>query len=209
MKAKYLHIVIALFFSACTSSDTWHGVVYPNQKNLGDALQIGSFDTLQECGITALKVLDRLHALERGDYECGKNCRKDSFTPSFMVCEETMTANIRIKLAQAYYPRENLSHSLEKFYIFQIHKTYKPEYLTYPGMIKAWYARKAISFKVPISNDLRDFAKAQEEFADNVRGLGIVTESVVPTLALSPIEFEGSFYRLAKRKSLNLKLRHD
>jgi len=39
--------------------------VYPDRKNLADALQIGNFDTLQECGIAAVKTLDSLDALEQ------------------------------------------------------------------------------------------------------------------------------------------------
>ncbi len=93
---SYVLLLITIFaftLVACTPRDKWTCVVYPDRKNLADALQIGSFDTLQECGIAAVKTLDRLNALERGDYECGKNCRKDSTSPSLLNCEETMKAN--------------------------------------------------------------------------------------------------------------------
>jgi hypothetical protein len=180
--------------------------VYQDRKNLANALQIGNFDTLQECGIAAVKTLDRLHALDRGDYECGRNCRKESISPSLLNCEETTKANIPIELARALYPGDNVSQALEKMFLHEIHRSYNPEYLTYPGMLKAWFARKAISFKVPISENLTLFADAQAKFVDNVVCLGIVSDNVVPTMEMSPIEFEVYFDGLAKAKGLSLKL---
>ena len=203
-------LIITIFAStlvACTPGDKWTCVVYPDRKNLADALQIGSFATLQECGIAAVKTLDRLHALERGDYECGKNCRKDSSSPSLLICEETIKANIPLDLARSLYPRDNISQALQKVFIHRIHRSYNPEYLTYPGTLKAWFARKAISFKVPISGKLTIFAEAQAKFADDVACLGMVSETIVPKMEMSPIEFEVYFDGLAKEKGLSLKLR--
>ena len=190
----------------CDKRDTWHGVVYTDRDNLSDALQIGSFDTLQECGIAAIKTLDRLHALERGDYECGKNCRKDSTCPSLLNCEETRKANIPIELAHSLYPRVNISEALENLFIHEIHRSYNRGYLTYPGMLKAWFARKAMSFKVPISKNLTLFADAQAKFVDNVVCLGMVSDNLVPTMEMSPTEFEVYFDVLAKAKGFSLKL---
>lgn len=204
---KLIFIFLFVFtLMGCDKRDTWHGVVYPDRDNLGDALQIGSFGTLQECGIAAVKTLDRLHALERGDYECGKNCRKDSTSPSLLNCEETMKANIPVDLARLLYPRDNISQALEKVFIQKIYRSYNPEYLTYPGMLKAWFVRKAVSFKVPISKSLALFAEAQAKFVDNVACLGMVSDSVVPTTEMSPTEFEVDFDGLAKEKGLSLKL---
>ena len=199
-------IILALMFIGCDSGDTWNCVVYPDRKDLTESLKIGEFNTLEECGIAAVKTLDKLHALERGDYECGKNCRKDSTSPSFLICEETTKANIPIELARTLYPRKDIAHALEKLFISEIYRSYNSEYLTYPGMSKAWFARRAVSFKVPISRNLILFAESQKKFADNVSFLGIVSDSVVPTLEMSPIEFEVYFDALAKEKSLGLKL---
>jgi len=149
----YILLLITIFAAtlvACIPHDKWACIVYPDRKNLADVHQIGSFDTLQECGIAAVKTLDRLHALERGDYECGKNCRKDSASPSLLICEETTKANIPIEWARALYPRDNISQALEKLFIHEIYRFYNSEYLTYPGMLKAWFIRTANSFKVPI-----------------------------------------------------------
>ncbi len=204
---KLIFIFLFVFtLMGCDKRDTWHGVVYPDRDNLGDALQIGSFDTLRECGIAAIKALDRLHTLEGGDYECGKNCRKESTSPSLLNCEETTKANLPIELVRALYPRDNISRALENVFIHEIYRSYNPEYLTYPGMLKAWFARKAISFKVPISKNLTLFADAQAKFVDNVVCLGMVSDNVVPTMEMSPIEFEVYFDGLAKTKGLSLKL---
>lgn len=206
---SYILLLIAIFAAtlvACTPRDKWTCVVYPDRKNLADALQIGTFDSLQKCGIAAVKTLGRLHALERGDYECGRNCRKESTSPSLLNCEETMKANIPVDIARALYPRDNISQALEKMFLHEIHGSYNPEYLTYPGMLKAWFAMKAISFKVPISKKLTLFAETQSKFADNVVCLGMVSESVVPKMEMSPIEFEVYFDGLAKEKGLSLKL---
>ena len=204
---KLIFIVLFAFtLMGCDKRDTWHGVVYPGRDNLADALQIGSFDTLQECGIVAIKTLDRLHALERGDYECGKNCRKESTSPSLLNCEETTKANIPTELARTLYPRYNISQALENLFIHEIHRSYNPEYLTYPGMLKAWFARKAISFKVPISKELTMFTETQKKFVYNVSLLGMVSDGIVPTMEMSPMEFEVYFDGLAKEKQLRLKL---
>ena len=208
---SYILLLIAIFAAtlvACTPRDKWTCVVYPDRKNLADALQIGTFDSLQECGIAAVKTLDRLHALERrrGDYECGRNCRKESTSPSLLNCEETMKANIPVDIARALYPRDSISQALEKMFLHEIHGSYNPEYLTYPGMLKAWVGMKAISFKVPISKKLTLFAEKQAKFADNVACLGMVSDSVVPTIEMSPTEFEVYFNGLAKGKGLGLKL---
>jgi len=180
--------------------------VYPDREDLTKSLKIGNFNTLQECGIAALTTLDRLHALERGDYECGKNCRKDSASPSLLICEETTKANIPIELARALYPRDNISQALEKLFIHEIYRSYNSEHLTYPGMLKAWFARTANSFKLPISKNLILFAEKQAKFVDNVACLGIVSDSVVPTMEMAPTEFEVYFDGLAKGKGLRLKL---
>ena len=199
-------IILALMLIGCDSGDSWNCVVYPDRNDLAESLKIGEFNTLEECGIAAVKTLDRLHALERGDYECGKNCRKDSTSPSFLICEETTKADIPIELARMLSPREDIAHALENLFISEIYQSYNSEYLTYPGMLKAWVARTTVSFKVPISRNLAVFADSQKIFADNVSLLGMVSDSVVPTMEMSPIEFEVYFDGLAKEKGLGLKL---
>jgi len=205
----FVLLVIALFIPnlvACRQSTEWTCVAYPDRNNLADALQIGSFPTLQECGIAGVKILDRLGALERGDYECGKNCHKDSSSANFLICEETLKANIPVNLARELYPRDNISQALQKMFIQEIYRTYKPEYLTYLGMLKAWFVRKAISINVPIPKRLTLFVQGQAKFADDVAYLGIVSKSVVPTMEMSPAEFEVYFHGLTKEKSFNLKI---
>ena len=199
-------IILALILIGCDSDDTWNCVVYPDREDLTESLKIGKFNTLEGCGIAAVKTLDRFQALDRGDYECGKNCRKDSTSPSFLVCEETTKADIPIESAHILYPRDDIAHALEKLFISEIYQSYNSEDLTYPGMLKAWFAKTAVSLKVPISSNLVLFADSQKKFANNVSFLGMVSDSVVPTMEMSPTEFEVYFDGLAKEKGLGLKL---
>jgi hypothetical protein len=127
-------------------------------------------------------------------------------TPSLLNCKETTKPNIPTDLAYKLYPKDTISHSLEIFYIHEIHHCYNREYLALSGMLKDWLARNASFFKIPISETLKTFADARRNFKDNVICLGMVSDNIVPTMKLSPTEFEVSFELMAKRKGLNLKL---
>jgi hypothetical protein len=73
-------------------------------------------------------------------------------------------------------------------------------------MLTSWFARKAILFKLPISKNPTFFADAQAKSVDNVIFLGMVSDNVVPTMEMSPTEFELHLDGLAKAKGFNLKL---
>jgi hypothetical protein len=63
-------------------------------------------------------------------------------------------------------------------------------------MLTSWFARNAILFKFPISKNPTFFADAQAKSVDNV----------IPTMEMSPTEFELYLDGLAKAKGFNLKL---
>lgn len=83
-----LLMLTALSTSAC-GRDSWEGFVYPDRENLRQARFLGAFDALEACRDAALAELDKLRARDRGDYECGLNCRVDPRT-SVRVCKETV-----------------------------------------------------------------------------------------------------------------------
>lgn len=81
--------MVMLVVSGC-GSDQWSGAVYPDRKNILIQKSAGNFDTLEECKTGAMALLESLDALDKGYYECGKNC-----TNTFeMACEEKMRGNI-------------------------------------------------------------------------------------------------------------------
>ena len=91
MKASWLGVVglLVLLGVDCSQEDRWEGYVYPDQGNLLRQVFVGEHTTLEACRVAALTTLHRLHAVTRGDYECGKNCRSE---PGFTVrlCETTL-----------------------------------------------------------------------------------------------------------------------
>ncbi len=86
-KIIYLLLLIATFL-ACTQ-DRWEGFVYPNQNNLTNHVYVGEYNNLEDCRDAALAKLEELGALNRGDYECGKNCRSEPGL-TVRICEETL-----------------------------------------------------------------------------------------------------------------------
>lgn len=76
----------------CGAGDTWTGTVYPDADDLKDSVTIGEFPTLEACRASCQESLESMSATSRGDYECGRNCRKmfPSLPDSVLVCEETL-----------------------------------------------------------------------------------------------------------------------
>ncbi len=72
---------------AYQSLDCWEGYVYLNINNLSKHINVGEYQSLEECRDAAAAKLEQLGALSRGYYECGKNCR---FESGMRVCEETL-----------------------------------------------------------------------------------------------------------------------
>ena len=81
---------VAVSLLVACGSDSWEGFVYPNKNNLTHHRNLGKFKSLEECRAAARGVLAELKALDRGDYECGKNCDDGSRMGGIKVCEETL-----------------------------------------------------------------------------------------------------------------------
>jgi hypothetical protein len=80
-------MTLAIGVLACRAAE-WKGFVYPDRNNLLVHREIGVFASLEACRLSARSYLRDIGSAERGDYECGKNCRrKDGLTVE--VCEAT------------------------------------------------------------------------------------------------------------------------
>lgn len=81
--------ILMLFIAGC-GADQWSGSVYPDKKNILIQKNAGTFESLEECKTGSMALLETLGALEKGYYECGKNC-----TNTYeMACEEKMRGNM-------------------------------------------------------------------------------------------------------------------
>jgi len=81
-------IVSSLILSGCLK-DEWEGFVYPNKNNLSEHINIGSYDSLEECRTSAINALNRISSVHDGDYECGLNCKSKNGLEGIKICEET------------------------------------------------------------------------------------------------------------------------
>jgi hypothetical protein len=89
MWMRSLPFVLIAALASC-GRDSWEGFVYPDKNNLTEHRGLGIFSSLEECRAAADNYLTDLGALDRGDYECGKNCDSGSSTGGIKVCEETL-----------------------------------------------------------------------------------------------------------------------
>ena len=67
----------------------WLGHIYPDRGDLGRAIGIGRFETLEACRSAARDRLASIGAGSDGDYECGRNCVLKNPRPEIWVCDET------------------------------------------------------------------------------------------------------------------------
>lgn len=87
MTLARLITAIALGLVAC--SERWEGFVYPSKSDLSRHITIGIYESLEECRASAIKTLNTVSSVDRGDYECGLNCRSEGSLPGIKVCKET------------------------------------------------------------------------------------------------------------------------
>ena len=77
-----------LVLAAC--GNQWEGFVYPDKNDLTNHIGIGSYTSLEECRASAMSALAKVSSPERGDYECGLNCKPDGGRGGLKVCEDTL-----------------------------------------------------------------------------------------------------------------------
>jgi hypothetical protein len=63
--------------------------VYPNKNDLTNHIGIGHYSSLEECRASALSAIAKISPPDRGDYECGWNCKDNAGLSGIKVCEET------------------------------------------------------------------------------------------------------------------------
>jgi len=85
-----LMIVSAL--TGCSSGDIWEGLVFPDRGNLLIHISSGPFKSQEKCEAACLEILRSKNAIQKGYYECGKNC-KSGLASLNGDCEETVRGN--------------------------------------------------------------------------------------------------------------------
>lgn len=91
-KIRLSLILLLLLALAGCSDDEWHGFAFPDKGNLLIHRDVGKFKTKQECDEASMDVLKSLNALDEGYYECGKNCKTESYYSR--DCEELIRGNV-------------------------------------------------------------------------------------------------------------------
>lgn len=88
-KAALRALLGVMILALGCKTERWTGVVYPDRSNLLVHRELGEFGSLEECRESARMYLRDIGAGEKGDYECGKNCRRSPDYSGMNVCEET------------------------------------------------------------------------------------------------------------------------
>ena len=65
----------------------WSGFVYPNKHDLSVSVEIGTFNSIEECRTAARYKLVFTNTVASGDYECGLNCTSSPLGGN--VCKKT------------------------------------------------------------------------------------------------------------------------
>jgi hypothetical protein len=185
-----LFLTLAFSITACEANGPWLATVYPDKDDLSTSLTLGEWETLQDCGVASLRVLEGLHKLRTGDFECGKGCSRDRNSPSLWECEATTNQAFPFSFVPDRYERGGVRQALEMRCLDRIHQTYRPEYLTYPEILKGWLGSKAMAFGISTSSTLQSYIEGRSHFVDAVRCLAASSERVVPRLDMGPTVFE-------------------
>jgi hypothetical protein len=86
------YLVVLSIIIGCSSEDLWEGLVFPDRGNLLIHISSGEFKSLEKCEAASMAMLKSKDALQKGYYECGKNCKSGlaSFNGD---CEDTVRGN--------------------------------------------------------------------------------------------------------------------
>lgn len=86
-------VILLIFLAGCSSGERWEGHVYPDKGKLMIHHNSGEFDSLEACESASMEMLQSINALQKGYYECGKNCKSGS---GYYIrdCKETVKGNL-------------------------------------------------------------------------------------------------------------------
>lgn len=82
-------VTVGLLAAAC-ERERWRGTAYPDRSSPIVYRNLGEFTNLEDCRANAQQYLRDTGAGERGDYECGKNCRLGPGINPLYICEDTV-----------------------------------------------------------------------------------------------------------------------
>lgn len=80
-------VIAALALAGCGRSADWTGFVYPDANDLTVSVQIGRFETFEQCRTSAFQTLDTFGRSDVGSFECGLRCKPSE--TGLQVCAET------------------------------------------------------------------------------------------------------------------------
>jgi hypothetical protein len=92
MRTRLGSICLTVYLVVACSSPKWHLSVYPTGNHLDAVRDLGEYPTLDKCRQAAAQYLTDVGASDRGNYECGKNCRKSGAVGDITLytCDETL-----------------------------------------------------------------------------------------------------------------------
>ncbi len=76
----------------CSNAERWKGYVYPDKQNMQIHYIAGEYKSLEECERSSTNVLKKMNSLDKGYYECAKNC-KDGSSHYSKDCEDRVIGN--------------------------------------------------------------------------------------------------------------------
>ena len=89
LSAKTLTFVLAVNLSGCNIFNRWDALVYTNKFDRSNSLDIGTFETLEDCRAAAKAKMAELKIGELGGYICGENCLVKWGFGNMRMCERT------------------------------------------------------------------------------------------------------------------------
>jgi hypothetical protein len=85
---RFAAAILLLLLAGCGQSFQWTGWVYPSAGNLTHSVEIGRFDTFEQCRASAVNTLAAFGRTDSGAFECGRACRRSEST-GLNICAET------------------------------------------------------------------------------------------------------------------------
>ena len=92
---KFISCIVLIILAAlygCSDKEPWDGYVFPDKNNLLIHRYTGKYQTREACEKASMGILESLKALDRGYYECGKNCEEGSYYNR--TCDESVRGNM-------------------------------------------------------------------------------------------------------------------